>query len=294
MTKLAISLLFREDMEWFTYIYLNYSKYIKMDFILLVNTTPYGYTLLEPLIKERGFNNVILTEPFIKETWTADIWEGHMRNLKCIRNMNDIDYVTFFASNCAFYRTLDTLDPTVNVFNKDYFTESKKTTELHNEEYSFFLNHLGMSRPNIHKLNVEYFNPERICYSPNYENEWIHKISKTYKIVKKCITKSSLYYSQFEFLTTTKDVINKMTDLYWNNNLNKHFKKCEFVLEEIFPITYFINNGHSFFYIGFNSDHKKIENDMNLIKRNKNDFYAFKINHRLEHVNDQIIEFYYK
>ena len=32
---------------------------------------------------------------------------------------------------------------------------------------------------------------------------------------------------------------------------------------------------------------------MNLIKRNKNDFYAFKINHRVEHVNDQIIEFYY-
>jgi len=294
MTKLAISLLYREDMEWFEYLYSNYCQYIKIEFILIINmATQYGHGLMESFIVNNNIKNILLSEPFVKRTFGPDLWHGHMLNLRLIRNIPDIDYVTFFASNCFFFKPLELIDPTVNVFNDEYFVESKRKTDLNDKEYSFYLNKLGMSRPGIHKLNIDFFKPENNCFSKDGNNIWLHKISSDYETVSKCITKNNLYCSQFECLTTNKPVIDKIIDFYWNNNLYKYFKKFDdWVLEEIFPITYFINNGHPFFYIGFNSDNKQIEHDMNLIKYNKNYFYVFKINHRLEEFNKQIIDFY--
>ena len=63
-------------------------------------------------------------------------------------------------------------------------------------------------------------------------------------------------------------------------------------MEEIFPITYFINNSHSFFYLGFNSDIGRIHGDINTVKHNKNEFYVFKINNRCKNIINEIINFY--
>jgi hypothetical protein len=293
MTKLAISLLHREDIKWFEYLYSNYCKYIKIEFILIINTaTQEQYKLMETFIVNNNIKNVLLSEPFIKRTFGPDLWHGHMLNLEIIRNMADIDYVTFFASNCIFFKQLEEVDPNVNVLNDEYFTESIQKTDLYDKEYSFYLNKLGMSRPGIRRLNIEHFNPEKNCFK-KVEGAWLHKISSDYNTVRKTITKNNLYYSQFECLTTNKPVIDKMIDFYWNNNLYNYFKKFDdWVLEEIFPITYFINNGHPFFYIGFNSDINQIKNDMDLIKNNKNYFYVFKIHHRIEDWNKQIVDYY--
>jgi hypothetical protein len=250
------------------------------------------YKLMETFIVNNNIKNVLLSEPFIKRTFGPDLWHGHMLNLQIIRNMADIDYVTFFASNCIFFKKLEEIDPNVNVLNDEYFSESIEKTDLYDKEYSFYLNKLGMSRPSIRRLNIEHFNPEKNCFK-QVEGAWLYKISSDYNIVRKTITKNNLYYSQFECLTTNKIVIDKMIDFYWNNNLYNYFKNFDdWVLEEIFPITYFINNGHPFFYIGFNSDINQIKKDMDLIKNNKNYFYVFKINHRIEDWNKQIVYYY--
>jgi len=265
-----------------------------MDFVLIINSTPEITPLLKNFVSVNNVTNIIFSEPFNKKKFSPDLMKGHMLNLQLIQKMNDIDYVTFFASNCLFYKNLEHINPRQNIFSPDFFDETIRTTDLHEEKYSFYLNKLGMSRPGIYKLNIEHFNPVK-PYFKSTPGGWLHKISSDYSTVKKYITQGELYYNQFEGMTITKSTSDRMTDYYWNNDLDEKFNNFdEWVLEEIFLITYFMNNGESFFYLGFNSDINQIEKDMQAIKANKNDFYMFKINHRIPQLNDQIINFYRK
>jgi len=290
---LVISLLFRENIDWFKYIHSNYCQFIKIDFMIAINTSNTTLFLeLKHFINENNITNILLSDPFEKRSFGPDLWEGHIRNLQLIRNIDNIDYVTFFASNCIFFKPLEKIDDTLNIFTEKYFNEIKQKTDLYDETYNYYSNHLGLSRPGIYKLNIEYFNPQRNCFA-SIEGAWLHKISSDYTKVKIYITQNELYYCQFECLTTKKSVIDEMVDYYTKNNLIEIFKDNDkWVLEEIFPITYFINNNHSFFYLGFNSDSGRIQGDINTVKHNKNEFYVFKINDRYQNINNQIINFY--
>jgi hypothetical protein len=298
MTKLAISLLFNEEIEWFDYIYSNYCTFIKMKFMLIINLgSQYEYNVMETFIKKNKIKNIILSEPFSKRNYGPDVLKGHMMNIRMIRNIEDIDYITFIGSDCFFFRELENIDPTVNVFNNDYFVESHSKTDLYDEIFNVYSNKFGMYGPNIHKYRIEQFNPDRNCFSEKdkgYEGaNFMHKIANDYKIIKKTITKNNFYYGNFNFLTTNKSVIDKIHDFYWNNNLNKHFNKFDdWSLEEFFPINYFINNKLPFFYIGFNSIVDDVENDIKLLKFNKNNYYGLKLQNRSEIGNNNIIEFY--
>lgn len=295
MMKLAISLIYNEDMEWFDYIYSNYCTYIKMNFILIINIgSQYGYNLMETFIRKNKIKNIILSEPFSKRDYGPDILKGHMMNIRMIRNIENIDYITFIGSDCFFFRELENIDPTVNVFDDNFYNESYRKTDAYDELFSCYSNKLGIYGANIHKYKIDLFNPDRNCFLEKYEgNNFMHKIANDYKIIKKTITKNNFYYGNLDFLTTSKSVIDKIHDFYWNNNLNKHFNKFDdWNLEDFFPINYFINNGHPFFYIGFNSNVGDVENDIKLLKRSKNNYYGLKLQNRSEKGNNTVIDFY--
>jgi len=290
---LIISLLFRENIDWFKYIYSNYYHFIKIKFMLVINVSNNNLLLeFKKFIHEFNIKNILLSEPFEKRAFGPDLWNGHMINLQLIRNILDIEYVTFFASNCIFFRPLEKIDETCNIFTEKYFNEIIKTTDLYNETYSYYSNNLGLSRPGIYKFYIEQFNPEKNCFAV-VKGAWLYKISKDYTKVKEYITQNYIYYSQFECLTTKKSVIDEMVDYYFTNNLDKIFKNNDqWCLEEIFPITYFINNNHLFFYLGLNSNIRIIGQNIQKIKKNKNYFYIFKINNRSINTIEEIINFY--
>jgi hypothetical protein len=297
MTTLVISLLFNEDMEWFDYIYSNYCTFIKMKFVLIINIgSQYGYNLMETFIRKNKIKNIILSEPFSKRNYGPDVLKGHMMNIRMIRNIENIDYITFVGSDCFFFRELENIDPDVNVFNNDYFVESHSKTDIYDEIFSCYSNKLGIYGPNIHKYKIDLFNPDRNCFSKDEKfkrNNWMHKIANDYKIIKKTITKNIFYHGNLDFLTTIKSVIDKMNDFYWNNNLNKHFNKFDdWMLEDFFPINYFINNGDNFFYIGFDSNIECGLNDVTILKTNKNGYYGMKLKDRVEKDNNNVIDFY--
>lgn len=293
MTKLAISILIRENVDWFAYIYNNYKKFIAIDFLLIVNAVPGLYEEIVSYIEENNIQNVILSEPFHKIRFSTDMLLGHMLNLKKIEKDNSIDYVTFFASNVIFFKHLNEIDETHNSLIDKYFTKTLHKTSDGDSMYPLFTTKLGTELPLMHVLNTKFFEPEtkefihgwisNVTYVLNEIKLFAITCSEKYDIMNNIDEneKNNFYWGQIEGLTARKEHINHLISYYWENNHDKAFKMYpprHWVFEEFYPQTFLIKNNYPLFYLTFNGS-RDMDSDIKCVT-NKPDhnFYGLKIN----------------